>query len=391
LGWLQYGQCQIVDENFKEHETQSQGLKIEKKNEKLDKFTGELSAFGQLKESPDHSYYAEEDRRLHWDDEDAMSIVIFMDTAIIRGNGDSHADMIYKLGDFSKDIYDDKIPDKNIVYGKKMELLVDGVKRTFVFSRVVDRQFFREFHNYYRTMKFKATNVARDLDSGRIWLNSKIISFWKGNNEKNFQLTADALNLNVSDLVPESRFNVNTKQAELAINESPDYVSGVDGKELGYMNNDARPFVIFNGICAIRDHCSMHREMFAIMSFHGQKLAEYGVDHTKFSFGQKMSLPNSLGENKTFYFSSVPDANWFIDFYRESKDNDIRSYDSGRVWLESNIGSFWKGCNRPNVKLLLKALLAMNHKVRSGDFKIEVQDKNTLSYTGKYTSANELK
>jgi len=172
---------------------------------------------GFIGESPDHLFCM--NKALHWDDEDAMSIVIFMDTAIVRGHGDCHKDMLTKFGDFCKELVEGHIREDKLTYGKKMLLPIYGSTRAFYFGRVINRQFFVEFNAYFKRMRYSPSAVCQDLDTGRVWTDSKVISFWgNGNTEKNVELTAEALNLSPDELNRENHFGnvVNSNQLQLS-------------------------------------------------------------------------------------------------------------------------------------------------------------------------------
>jgi len=149
------------------------------------------------------------------------------------------------------------------------------------------------------------------------------------------------------------------------IGESPDSIS-IGKTSLVWTAEDARPFVIFDGILVLRDYSTTHSGMNRTLLQFGSELKFGYTNPTEVKFGTKMSIYyKEAGRNETFYFSQVPDANWFINLYDSRKPMlGLKTEASGRIWLDSNVVSFWGGCNTANVKLLMKTLKNMRHNPR---------------------------
>lgn len=187
-----------------------EGLTIEKYDTYHKKHTGDFTPATELKESPDGINIR--GVQSGWDAEDARPFIILNDIAVVRGKTESHGDMLFKLKRFSSDIRNNEIDKASIRYGKKM--MIDG--KAFYFSKVPTENFFHDFYvKYYIESKGLMSKLLENILSGRIWLESNIISFWNGNSEHNIQLVADALGLDVKDIHPEKVVGGGTGEQDL--------------------------------------------------------------------------------------------------------------------------------------------------------------------------------
>ena len=362
---------------------------------------------GGLSESPDAVYRKDDTGTMVQTHEafsdDARPFLIFRGILVLRGiGGTTHSDMLCTLTTFGRDLrYTVHTNDKN-KYDRKMSIYNEREgNQTFYFSEIPKAEWFIDLYDS------KRNTMVREFDSGRIWLNTNVVSFWKGCNRENVKkllivlktMHHDPKGLSVEIQDKRTMYYTGEFTPEKDLKESPDaiYKGVADGGSRSmanyYRDDDARPFIIFDGILALRDKNDIHPTSLDTLRLTGMRFTDPSFDKSGIKFGVKMTLINNVGDKNTFYFSEIPTENWFIDFYRKCPtESDVwkrREYETGRVWLESKAVSFWNGCNKANVKLLMKTMKNMG--ITPDGMRVEKYDTLYNKHTGEFTPATELK